>query len=58
MIARPFSNILEGRGNCVSFLRTLRKQMSLLSSRKARKRIWGTEGWLLSPWSQGKGWSK
>jgi len=31
------------------FLRTGRKQMSLLSLRRTRKRIWETAGWMASP---------
>jgi len=36
------------------FLKTQRKQMPLLSSRRARRRIPGTKGWSNSPQSLGR----
>lgn len=49
---------LKGQGNWGRFLRSGRKQMSLLSPRSSRRVIEGTTGQSASPGSLGRWWSK
>lgn len=49
VIAMPFSITLPGHGDWEKFLKTGREQMSVLSPRKARRKIQGTTGWSPSP---------
>jgi len=55
---RLFSISLRCYGDQERFLKSGKKQMSLASSRQARKKTQVTTGWSASPVSLERGWSK